>query len=197
MRVTLAVSLGAFCLACSACAPIYRAVRTSVVQPLIYSRYRNEAVDCIHNYLLAREALDEYEGTHGGEVSKDFACGFKEGYATYLYEGGPYEPPPLPPRCYWNSCYENPEGHQAVLDWFAGWREGAAMAKQSGYREMVLVPTSSPPLPPPWISGATTPSEAIPGSSSLPSAPTGSAGQLFLPEETLPPPRTVPETPKK
>jgi hypothetical protein len=197
MRVTLAVSLGALCLACSACAPIYRAVRTSVVQPIIYSRYRNEAVDCIHNYLLAKEALDEYEGTHGGEVSKDFACGFKDGYARYLYEGGPLEPPPLAPRCYWNSCYENPEGHQAMLDWFAGWREGAAVAKASGFRDLVVVPTSSPPLPPPEGTAASMQLSGAPGGGPGPIPPPGSAGQLYLPEETLPPPRVAPDIPKK
>src|SRR5207253_2309767 len=62
----------------------------------------------------------------------------------YLYAGGSGEPPPLPPRYYWKTRYETAEGHQAIADWFAGYRLGAAMAQESGYREWVTIPSSLP-----------------------------------------------------
>src|SRR5256885_13183468 len=40
-------------------------------------------------------------------------------------------PPPLPPRSYWKTQYESPEGREAVRDWFAGFRFGVAADRKS------------------------------------------------------------------
>jgi hypothetical protein len=152
MRIRLTLYLGALCLASQGCSPIGHAIRTSVIQPALYPRCMNEIVECCRDYLWARDAWKEFQEAHPETpYSSDFACGFKEGYTDYLYAGGTGCPPPVPPRCYWNSCYENPEGHQAIANWFAGFRVGAEWARRSGYRELVVLPSSqsaAPPLPP-------------------------------------------------
>ena len=56
--------------------------------------------------------------------------------------GGCGEPPPVPPRRYWKNAYQTPQGHQAIQDWFAGFRNGASDAEASGWRHFATVPSS-------------------------------------------------------
>src|SRR5439155_20779353 len=106
--------------------------------------------------------------------SPDYVCGFKDGFADFLYAGGTGEPPPLPPRQYWKIKYETAEGHQAIEDWFAGFRHGASVAQTTGYRQWVTIPSSLPPRAISEGHASSTMSEAI-------TAPPS--------ESVLPPPR--------
>src|SRR4051812_46935915 len=85
------------------------------------------------NLELAEAAWVECAG-NGDAYSVDYADGFKEGFVDYLYAGGSGEPPLLPPKKYQTFRYENPQGAQAMRDWFAGFRRGAAAGAASGYR---------------------------------------------------------------
>jgi hypothetical protein len=38
--------------------------------------------------------------------------------------------------------YQTPVGHAAIADWYAGFHEGAAAARESGGRQLVVVPSS-------------------------------------------------------
>src|SRR5262249_55924719 len=78
----------------------------------------------------------------GGPRSGDYAQGFADGFLDYLEAGGSGEPPVLPPRRYWGSAYQTPVGRQLVDEWFAGFRHGAAVARDAGYRDLVTLPTS-------------------------------------------------------
>jgi hypothetical protein len=78
--------------------------------------------------------------------TKDYAAGFKDGYADYLDNGGNGEPPGTAPFRYQLRPYQTPDGLRAIDDWFAGFRHGAALARVSGYRETVIIPLSSPPI---------------------------------------------------
>ena len=124
----------------------------------------------------------------GGRCSTDYADGFKDGFADYLYRGGDGEPPPLPPNRYRALRYQTPLGYQAIEDWFDGFRRGALEAKQGGYRQWVTGPSSlrSAALPPP----------AAPGP-----APAPVAAPLIIPPppaaEELPPPRPAPPKEEK
>jgi hypothetical protein len=120
------------------------------------------------NYQLAEDALQAQ-----GEVlhSPDFAAGFKDGYAEFLYRGGSGEPPPVAPRRYRHFNYQTPEGYQAIADWFAGYRRGAAAARASGARE--------------WITGPSSLHAAVPPTA-RDGAPVVAAHE---PTELLPPPR--------
>ena len=74
--------------------------------------------------------------------SEDYARGFKDGFVDFLFAGGSIEPPPLPPQHYRRLRYQTPEGYQAIQDWFAGYRHGAAVAKERDYRRWVTGPSS-------------------------------------------------------
>ena len=56
------------------------------------------------------------------------------------------EPPAAPPWIYRTAAFETPRGQQDVEDWFAGFRQGAAIARADGYREAArIVPIALPP----------------------------------------------------
>lgn len=60
-----------------------------------------------------------------------FGAGFRQGYMDVL-GGSQGCPPALPPRKYWAPCYQNPEGHCAIVAWFDGYQHGAATAMADG-----------------------------------------------------------------
>ncbi len=130
-----------------ACSPLANTARTLVVEPLQYCRELDSKKDWKRNRELAEAAWERVcvEGDGAG-FSADYADGFVEGYATYLYEGGNGLPPAVPPRRYWDHRYESPAGERAVEDWFAGYRHGAGNARASGLREYFVVHASAPAL---------------------------------------------------
>lgn len=186
MRAKMALVLLGLGLACQGCAPLWQSARSSLVQPLIYRRTVTDAKECHRNRELADAAWADFFSKHTNiEYTKDFECGFKEGFADYLYSGGAGAPPPVPPRCYWNYKYETPEGHKAIHNWFAGFREGAVCAKQSGYRQLTVVPAST------CLLRAT--SQTTQPTTSSPSPASGTPGGAGPPtEELLPLPKPVP-----
>lgn len=113
--------------------------------------------ECREDWRNRQSAQEAWESAYGKKNDNpDHACGFKAGFADYLSAGGTGMPPPLPPRHYWGYKYQTPAGHEAIEQWYAGYKEGAAAAQASGLRQLVLVPTHSgllpatpPPLPPP------------------------------------------------
>lgn len=140
MRIRLAVCLVEL-LVCAGCAPWCHVVRTSVIEPLQYPSRLNDCCDEKFYKKLAEAAWKKFvhDNPHG-TYSADYATGFTEGYADYLYAGGSGTPP-LPPRCYWTGRH-TAEGHRAMQDWSAGFRHGAASAKESGYREHLTLPST-------------------------------------------------------
>jgi hypothetical protein len=121
----------------------------------------------------------------GAVFSQDYACGFEDGFVTYVWHGGCGEPPPVPPKKYRKARYRTPEGCRAIEQWFAGFRHGVAVARENGFRRLVTGPSSLPPLPSP---GPDMPPPPPPGAVSQPVPAPGP--QL----EELPLPHTVPES---
>ena len=72
----------------------------------------------------------------------DYAMGFRDGFVDYVYAGGDGEPPPVPPRKFWNIAWRNPQGDAASQQWFAGYRHGAHTAREGGYRNGGIVKSS-------------------------------------------------------
>ncbi len=187
MRSQWAVYLVA-ALASQGCGPLYHVARTSVVEPGQYPRRLDDHIDKCHNEQAAEEAWWKFQEEDPALVySHDFYLGFIKGYSEYLYAGGTGAPPPLPPRWYWRSENESPEGRQAILDWFAGYRKGAALARHSGYRELVTVPVSSPPpgLSAPMVQAPRAGPSIDPTTQTLPQ-----------PKPILPAPREIPPEPQ-
>jgi hypothetical protein len=76
--------------------------------------------------------------------SSDYADGFEAGFRDFVEAGGTGEPPGMPPPCYRLSCNAGP-GRQALLDWYAGFRHGAAVARENGLRQAILIPVGGIP----------------------------------------------------
>jgi hypothetical protein len=95
---------------------------------------------------LAAAAWAQVRRSAPKTFSADYAEGFKDGYADYVIAGGNGEPPGVPPFRYRLTPYASPAGHQAIEDWYAGFRHGAAVARASGERENVVIPLSAPPI---------------------------------------------------
>jgi hypothetical protein len=146
MMIQRTLAILGVCLVSQGCGPVTLATRTLVLEPIHYCLTGDSVLEIRRNYQLAEEAWDAFTKAEPDPTySLDYASGFKDGFADYLYAGGTGEPPPLPPRDYWKIHYETAQGHQAMEDWFAGFRHGAAVAEQSGYRQWVTLPSSVPP----------------------------------------------------
>ncbi len=147
MRIGWLLFALASCLASPGCSLFVTAARDLTYEAKLRVQ---ECFEEHRNTRLAREAFAQ--ACPGRAASPDYASGFKTGYADYLRAGGTGLPPPLPPRHYWGYRYQTAEGHQAIDQWYAGFRDGAGAAQASGYRQFMVVPTQTvlvPPLPPP------------------------------------------------
>jgi hypothetical protein len=111
-------------------------------------------VQCIHHCqeLHRFKALAEVAWNNIREAdpercySEDYADGFICGYVDFLDADGNGEPPAAPPRRYLAPRYhQTPAGLQAIDDWFAGFRHGAATARESGQRQLIVLPLALPP----------------------------------------------------
>jgi hypothetical protein len=153
--------------------------------------FAREGLERIRDRHLAEEAWKQVQASCPDRAySKDYARGFKAGYADYLFEGGPCEPPPFPPESYWGIGYQTPDGVRAMAEWNTGFRDGAAAAEASGLREVMVLPlTDDPPPGPP-------PPPAPPGPAPAPAGdePLAAPRKVPLPE-TLPAPAAQPAQP--
>lgn len=123
--------------------PCYLANRTLIREPARYSH----RVDGKRSLKLYRSwAESEWGQVVGscGEIAMtaDYHAGFVDGFVDYVYAGGTGEPPPVPPRDYWNVAARSPQGKEMVEQWFNGFRHGARIAREGGYREAGTIQTS-------------------------------------------------------
>jgi hypothetical protein len=200
MRTRLCLLVLGLCISGQGCNLIVNMGRNAVFET---SRNTSAVVEEVRNGGLANAAWKDFEEANGGQsYSTDYARGFKYGFADYLYAGGNGNPPPQPPSHYWCVRYQTPAGYEAIQDWFAGYRQGALAAKQTGLRESVIVPLQiavpDPAHKSPYFIGALEPAankkspdmESIqPGSSQLLPAP------RKLNHVPAPPPLPSPVTP--
>jgi hypothetical protein len=110
----------------------------------------DSCLEPVRDCLVASAAWKEIEKADPEHVySAAYAEGFKDGYRDFIEEGGTGQPPPVAPPCYWDLRYQTPLGHAAIEDWYAGFRHGAAVARESGNRRWVIVPPAPEALPVP------------------------------------------------
>jgi len=130
--------------------------------------------------------------------SEDYVCGFISGYVDYLDAGGNGEPPAMPPDRYQSFKYKSPQGQKAILDWFAGFRHGAGMARESGMRELIVLPLSLPPKSSDNVASeqATQPTARVPGSNEAPE-PTNPPPARLPQQQVVPPPVEVLPQPRQ
>lgn len=144
MKKTAFAALAVLCLLFAGCSSVCKiATRTLCVEPLLFPTQRDSHRTKKRDRQWAKAAW-QAEMAANPEVccSEEYKRGFKEGFADYLYAGGTGEPPPVPPRRLWNLDYRTAEGHKAVEDWFAGFRQGAHAVREAGYRNLVTAKSS-------------------------------------------------------
>lgn len=143
LRVAL-VAVGLLQLAPTIGCSVYQQYRrTMLLEPSEYS-WRNDRHRSLKVY---RQWADQAWAEAGGASPQDgmvddYALGFRDGFVDYVYAGGEGEPPPVPPRKFWNVAWRTPEGDDAARQWFSGYRHGAQVARNGGYRDGGIVPSS-------------------------------------------------------
>lgn len=126
------------------CSVMYLAKRTIKYEPRDFDLTLDEAAACKQYAIWAEEEWGRYLDTASQvSISPDYERGFREGFVDYVFAGGNGEPPPVPPRRFWRTMYRNPEGDQSINEWSAGFRIGAGVARDNGYRRRAMVPALS------------------------------------------------------
>lgn len=117
--------------------------RTLSVEPDLYG-YRIDNRSSLRTYRMwAQQAWSEElsQGLIDG-ITPQYERGFLDGFVDYVYAGGNGEPPPVPPRRFWGIDARVGDGKNWAVDWMDGYRHGARVANEGGYRQRVLIPTT-------------------------------------------------------
>jgi hypothetical protein len=193
---------------CSCDMFVVSTVRNMIETPM---NWADEGTMCYRNYRLACRAWHEVQGANPETAySSHYAAGFKAGYADYLDSGGNGDPPAVPPYSYRSSVFQTPQGYQSIEEWYAGFRHGSSVARESGRRKVIVLPLSSPPInavPPPFPvagvqpkqPGQTQPPGSLPPAEELPlpkkDGPGGDKPDPGKPPEPRPPEKLPEDTP--
>lgn len=124
---------------CTVCQNVHRTV---FEEPSRFN-WKHDRVRSRELYLQwADQAWRSGAGAEATCNSPTYLTGFREGFADFVYGGGNGEPPAVPPREFWNADLRNERGQTLAELWFAGYRHGARVAREGGYRDMVVVRSS-------------------------------------------------------
>jgi hypothetical protein len=140
MKGIVKFSVVSLCLFASGCALVcdgVHAVGTDVADSV------NDILEQVRNRKWARGAWDVILSTDPHQYSKDYARGFKDGFAAFLGDGQG-EPPAVAPARYRSIFFQTPQGYHAIEDWFAGYNRGVAVAINTGCRRWVTGPLAAP-----------------------------------------------------
>ena len=110
MRRPIALFLLASCLCSPGCTLLHDATAL-----LVYKARENvnDYFEHRRNREWAEDAWEEVSAQHA--YSEDYACGFKDGFASYLYEGGNGEPPLVAPKRYRALKYQTASGYALLV----------------------------------------------------------------------------------
>lgn len=125
------------------CSPYQLAHQTLHSELAEYPRVTDGRLACQQYQQWAKrewQLLCEEES--GENQSSDYASGFIQGFTDQVYAGGEAQAPPMPPRKYWRIGYRNDDGQAAIQDWYHGFAHGARVAKEKGYRDRAVIPSS-------------------------------------------------------
>jgi hypothetical protein len=124
--------------------------------PYAVDNLNSSVADVVHEQRFQREARQlAYEAwndiacsNEAFKKSKEYGNGFRAGFFDFLDCNGNADPPATPPRYLRSSILRNPDQQQDIIDWFAGFRHGAATAAEARWRERIVIPISLPPKTP-------------------------------------------------
>jgi hypothetical protein len=144
--LTVAVTIQSGC-------TVYQSARRTLIQEPSDFSWR---VDRGRSLKVYRQWADDAWAAESGacpDVAEvdDYALGFRDGFVDFVYAGGAGEPPPVPPRKFWNIGWRTPAGAGAAQQWFAGYRHGSQVARDGGYRMSGVVNSAyAGTMPPAW-----------------------------------------------
>lgn len=142
-RSTATASILLLC-CCTGCLSVCNnAYQTLIREPKQFSWRKDR---CESRTLYASWAAGAWAEQRSNGVpcqSSDYVLGFQDGFVEYCYAGGSGEPPPIPPRPYWNSLNRVAPLNKSAYEWFDGYRLGARVARDGGYRAQAVVPASA------------------------------------------------------
>jgi hypothetical protein len=147
---------------------------------------------------IARTMWRDIACKDGQTHSTAYQRGFEDGFVDYVDRNGTGEPPAIPPPWLCRGLVHSDEGQTDIEDWYAGFRHGARVARESGLRERAVMPIGLP---------AKTPAEPLPAQVTVPNiepkkemppadakAPTPATEMPFA-EVVMPPPVPAMEMP--
>jgi hypothetical protein len=192
-RLFAAAVAVAGCLGISGCSVWSYAWRVNVTDQKLFCEDKDDELSMATYRSWADQAWAETGACCPDNCTQaDYAWGFREGFAEFVYAGGDGEPPGMPPRPYWQADLRSREGAAAASSWFEGYRHGARVAKEGGYRDATTLK----------LSGSLRDCDACgcPDNKSCPlqlSAPHGTSGPVFSTPGVIPPPAEVVIPPQK
>jgi hypothetical protein len=84
-------------------------------------------LDDLHTACVARHCAWHALGSCGGATA-DYRDGFTQAYVDIAL-GKTGSPPPIPPQRYWSVCFRSPWGGRRAEEWYAGYQDGVASAR--------------------------------------------------------------------
>lgn len=122
----------------------HNAARTLCKEPKEFSWRQDRCQSKALYGAWAADAWKDQLAAGAPNTSADFATGFQCGFVEFCYAGGSGEPPPVPPRPYWNPLNRAAPYSEMAVHWFDGYRLGARVARDGGYRAQAVVPSTLP-----------------------------------------------------
>lgn len=156
----------------------------------------DQTANCVRDCYLADSSWRAYRKVNADVFSGDYEDGFKAGFKAFLKHGANTGVPPVPPKHYWWIDKQGPDELAHAEDWREGYDRGVVTARESGFRDMTVVPALVP--------GLKTPDDTISLLSAMFNGPrlnAQEAGENFAPSasskpdeptRTAPPQKTAP-----
>ncbi len=116
--------LGFACLSACGCDIYHTFKRTMITEPHQFNAVKDRHHSERENYAAAAVMWEEFVQCSADVISPDYRDGFIQGAAETIRYGCTNQVPLVPHRRYWHRNYRNPEGRQAISDWFAGFEAG-------------------------------------------------------------------------
>jgi hypothetical protein len=136
-------AIAILCIHFTGCTVCENARRTVSIEPHIFYWKKDKRRSlAVYSSWADQIWAEESQGCPQLAGRSEYAIGFRDGFVDYVYAGGTGEPPPVPPRHLWNVDFRSEEGHQRAEDWFAGYRHGAGIARDGGFRSLATIRSS-------------------------------------------------------
>jgi hypothetical protein len=137
------IALVAWCMSTMGCTICQLARRTIWQEPAAYS-WKHDRRRSSETYLQWANAELAEQASRCPDLfgDPDYVMGFRDGFIDFVWAGGTGEPPPVPPRQFWNVMLRSPDGKVRAELWFDGYRHGSAVARDGGYRDLGRVHSS-------------------------------------------------------